>query len=282
MITKSTMRTLTMIALGAATVTSLAAQERRARIWVNGEEVRPLELIATRRARIGVTLDMRAIENDSVGATIASVTPGGPAADAGIQSGDIITRFNGRSLVRSRNEEAEDESLAAIRLIEMVARLEPGDTVTLEYRRGRETRTARIVTARERDLLASGRFEWLDEPGLVRLRQLPRVSVGQDPGEFFFRFGGPLSRIELAPMNADLGAYFGTVEGVLVIDAPRDNSFGLKGGDVIVSVDGRKATGPSSLHRILASYDVGDSVKLEVVRNRSRQTLTAKIERRDD
>ena len=35
-----------------------------------------------------------------------------------------------------------------------------------------------------------------------------------------FRSGGPLADLELAPLNPDLGAYFGTSDGVLVIDAP--------------------------------------------------------------
>lgn len=280
---KRTIRSLTLLALGAATVAPLAAQERQARVWINGQEVRPFDLIASRKARIGVTLDMRAVANDAVGATIAAVTPGGPASDAGLQSGDIITKFNGRSLVESSGERQDNESLAALRLIEMVARVEPGDTVAVEYRRGRETRTVRIVTARERDLVMDGRFEWREGPETdnVRIRGMPRFSIG-DGREFAFAFGGPLAEIELAPINADLGSYFGTVEGVLVIDAPANNSFGLKGGDVILSVDGRKAQGPSSLHRILASYDIGDTVKLEIMRNRSRQTFSTKIARRDD
>lgn len=281
---KRTSRSLTLLALSAAAVLPLAAQERQTRVWVNGQEVRPYDLIASRKARIGVTLDMRAVANDAVGATIAAVTPGGPAAEAGLRSGDIITRFNGRSLVESTGERPENESLAALRLIEIVARVAPGDTVAVEYRRGKESRTVRIVTAQERDLVMDGRFEWLDGPDTdrVRLRGIPRIAMGQGPGEFAFTFGGPLAEIELAPINADLGSYFGTVEGVLVIDAPTGNSFGLKGGDVILSVDGRKAQGPSSLHRILASYDIGDTVKLEIMRNRSRQTFSTKITRRDD
>jgi S1-C subfamily serine protease len=280
---KRTSRSLTLLALSLAAVLPLAAQERQARVWINGQEVRPYDLIAGRKARIGVTLDMRAVANDATGATIAAVTPGGPAAEAGLRSGDVITRFNGRSLVEPTGDRQENESLAALRLIEIVARVEPGDTVAVEYRRGTENRTARIVTARERDLVMDGRFEWPDGPDTdqVRLRGMPRIAMGRGPGEFAFSFGGPLAEIELAPINADLGSYFGTVEGVLVIDAPTGNSFGLKGGDVILSVDGRKVQGPSSLHRILASYNVGDTVKLEIMRTRSRQTFSTKIARRD-
>lgn len=51
------------------------------------------------------------------------VTPGGPADRAGIEAGDVITRFNGRPVT------APDELIVAIRA------QEPGDTVTLTIRR---------------------------------------------------------------------------------------------------------------------------------------------------
>lgn len=281
---------------------SASAQERRpmperaprARVWVNGDEMNPMEMVANRRARLGVTLDIQATENDSVGATINGVTPGGPAAKAGLRSGDIITRLNGQRLVKAERDrsENEDESLAALRLIELVAKLEPGDTVAIEYRRGRETRTASIVTANERTLAArelgdrqfsfrvpriEGNLRNLDGMGTMRVTR-PRIPGGPEPEAFGFSFGGPFADLELAPINADLGAYFGTAEGVLVIDAPDRNTLGLKGGDVILSVDGRKARGPSSLLRIMSSYEAGDVMKLEILRNKNRQTISSKVD----
>ncbi|HJR36684.1 MAG TPA: PDZ domain-containing protein, partial [Gemmatimonadales bacterium] len=69
-------------------------------------------------------------------------------------------------------------------------------------------------------------------------------------------------------------------EGVLVINVPGESSLGVKGGDVILSVDGRKATGPNSLLRILRSYDEGDSFRLDIMRNKSRISVTGKLEKR--
>ena len=305
-------RLMLLVAIGVVAVGPLGAQERvrerrdrvetpRARVWINGDEVDPMQWLTSRRARLGVTLDMQAVENDSIGATISSVTPGGPAAKAGLRSGDIITKLDGKSLVRAERERArrednddadEDQSVAALRLVELVAKIEPGDTVSVEYLRGRETKTASVVTSTERSLgmrdFGDGdmffKFPGMERGQLFPKTQMPRMLAG--PGERgdlqMFRFGGPFSELELAPVNADLGAYFGATEGVLVIDAPEKNALGLKGGDVILSVDGRKARGPSSLLRILQTYETGDVMKLEIMRNKSRQTITSKVEKDDD
>lgn len=298
-------RSMLSFAALAVAALPLSAQERRpapertprARVWVNGDEVNPMDMVANRRARLGVTLDLQAADHDSVGATISGVTPGGPAAKAGIRSGDIITRLNGQRLIKAERDRSEDNeaSLAALRLVELVAKLEPGDTVAIEYRRGKETKTASIVTANERALTMRGPGEGnaffrmpqiegnlrnLEGLGDLRVSR-PRMGT-PEPSEFSFNFGGPFADLELAPINADLGAYFGTAEGVLVIDAPERNNFGLKGGDVILSVDGRKARGPSSLLRIMSSYETGDVMKLDILRNKGRQTISSKVDRDDE
>jgi S1-C subfamily serine protease len=97
--------------------------------------------------------------------------------------------------------------------------------------------------------------------------RLPRVAM---------LYGGELSEIELAPLNPDLGQYFGTSEGILVISAPRGSSLGLRGGDVVLAVDQRKPASPSHLLRILRSYDHDESFKIDILRNRKRETITAK------
>ena len=46
----------------------------------------------TRRARLGIKVNLQARDSDSIGAYVDGVTPGGPAAKAGLEAGDIITR----------------------------------------------------------------------------------------------------------------------------------------------------------------------------------------------
>ena len=97
------------------------------------------------RGRIGVVVDTKAdAAGDKIGARIEGVTPGGPAEKAGLKAGDVITRFNTTSLGGATAEEGEDSG-PGLRLIELAHRLEPGDTVQVEYRRGSETHKAAIV-----------------------------------------------------------------------------------------------------------------------------------------
>src|SRR5437762_10363599 len=108
------------------------------------------------RGRIGVVVRSDAdSETDKIGARIEGVTPGGPAAKAGLKVGDIITKFNGTSLAGAQAED-EDESGPSAKLVELARKLEPGDTVQVEYRRGGDTKKAALVAE---DLGGSFRME---------------------------------------------------------------------------------------------------------------------------
>ncbi len=226
------------------------------------------------RPRIGVTVDMRAgRDNDKLGATIKDVTDDGPADKAGLKAGDIITRFNGVSLAGG----GDDEGGPGARLVELAGKLEPGDTVDVEFRRGGDSRKAKVVAA---DLggpsLARGfRFE-MPEMNEMRLGpgQMPRMMLDGGPGDMrvFMRHADGLELVEMSP---ELGEYFGTKEGILVLKADTDGSE-LRAGDVILSIDGRVPTSEAHARRILGSYDAGETAKLEIMRKQRKQTLTWK------
>lgn len=226
------------------------------------------------RGRIGVVVKTDAnAADDKVGARIEAVTPGGPADDAGLKAGDIITRFNGTALGGVRAEETE-QSGPGMKLIDLARALDPGDTVQVDYRRGSDNRKATIVAE---DLgwastgMIPGMRSWVEDqsPGGA-------ITIGPE-GNFRFAFGGPWGDIEMVKLNPDLGDYFGTREGVLVVRAPEDSSLALKGGDVIVSIGGRKPTSPEQAMRILRSYDPGETVTMDVLRKQRHVNVTWKV-----
>lgn len=253
--------------------------------------VRARTMVLRRHSRLGVKVNLKPQESDSIGAYIEAVTPGSPAATAGLQAGDVITKLDGTSLVTSARRRTGESSAPGLRLVELAARLEPNDTISVEVRRGQETKTVSLVTTDEpadftmggvngEDFaIEGGPGEGTPMPGM----RMPGGAMGafekwrmELPRMEFF-FNSPLADVELAPLNAELGQYFGTREGVLVINVPKSSTIGLKGGDVVQAVDGRRIASPSQLLRILRSYDAGESFKLEILRNRRRETVTGQL-----
>ena len=72
--------------------------------------------------------------------------------------------------------------------------------------------------------------------------------------------------MEMASLNPELEDYFGVDQGVLVFRGPGDDSLPLRGGDVIVAIDGRVVTSPTHAMRILKSYQPDETMVLEIVR----------------
>lgn len=237
------------------------------------------------RARMGVILESDDDPTtDSVGASLQAVTPGGPADEAGLRAGDVVVRVDGESLGRTdRVGERPGEKLARI-----VRQHEEGDTLAIEYRRSAQTRNAKVVL-RRLGPNASG-FGWTGDSTEFRFdtSRLPRFRV--DDLEIDPRMGvGPLHILmparwldmELVTLNDELGSYFGTTEGLLVVRAPSESSLNLRSGDVILSVDGRDPTSPSHALRIMRSYEPGESMRIEIMRNKRRTTVTATVPERE-
>ncbi|WP_431920507.1 S1C family serine protease [Micromonospora wenchangensis] len=70
-----------------------------------------------------------------VGVRLAAVEPAGPAAGAGLRTGDVVLRLNGRPI----NEPTD--------LIALVRKFAPGSVVTVEYRRGSTRQNASVTLA---------------------------------------------------------------------------------------------------------------------------------------
>ncbi|MEO8329331.1 MAG: trypsin-like peptidase domain-containing protein [Candidatus Nanopelagicales bacterium] len=92
------------------------------------------QLVATGQAshaQLGVSVGDAT--GDVLGAELRSVEPGTAAAAAGLQSGDVVTRFDGQAI------ESADALVAAVRAVE------PGSRVTLEYVRSGDTSTTSVT-----------------------------------------------------------------------------------------------------------------------------------------
>src|SRR5438552_15743488 len=225
--------------------------------------------------RIGVVPNSKPdSQTDKIGARREAVTPGGPAAKTGLKVGDIITKFNGTSLAGAQAED-EDESGPSAKLVELARKLEPGDTVQVEYRRGGDAKKAALVAE---DLGGSFRMEM---PNMTMA--MPRIAPAMPGmGGWELSFGSPWGDLELVNLNPDLGEYFGTKEGVLVVKAPSDSSLPVHSGDVVLSIGGRKPSSPSHAMRIFHSYEPGEAVSIELMRKQKRMTVSWKVPEREE
>jgi S1-C subfamily serine protease len=209
--------------------------------------------------RLGLMLDG---ESDSAGARVRGVVPESPAATAGLLRGDVITGFNGTALG------------GADKLVELARGLAPGDSVRLEYRRGGETKTAILVADRMKPRLdvAFRRMRGAgDMPGMSRFGfHMGDMTSGM---AMMFHHHG-VAGLCLVPVGKDLGEYFGTSEGFLIVRPPADSASPLKAGDVLLAIDGRKLQSVQHTLGILHSYAPGEKAKLEVMRKKQRTTLT--------
>ena len=220
---------------------------------------------------------------DSIGAELSSVVTGGPADDAGLRAGDIITKANGESLARTDRRGVSP----ANKLIGIKDDLEVGDTLHVEYRRGSETRTADIVLDESGGSAWSTTFDW-GQPNVVYTPRVdvvePRVRIGTRAptviSEFYGSFPLGWLDVELVTLDADLGRYFGTSEGLLVIRGSEEGEFDLRSGDVILNVDGRVPTSQSHLVRIMRSYEPGEDMDFEIMRDKARQVVTLQVPER--
>jgi S1-C subfamily serine protease len=210
-----------------------------------------------RRAMLGVNLG--GVEPNGGGVRVESVSPGGPAEEAGVKAGDVIVAIEAKPVTTGRE------------LVRAMEAIEPGEKVQLGLKRdGKPVKLA--VEARELD-----RVFFAGTPALPGLPAMPVMHEFE--GDMHWLLGG-WSDAELVTLTPDLGRYFGADTGVLVARAPGEASFGLEDGDVIVSIGGREPQSGTHAMRILRSYQPGESVELKILRDRRAQTLNAKVPER--
>lgn len=246
------------------------------------------------RPRLGVSVSTGQEDSyDAQGAHVTRVMEGGPAAEAGIREGDVITSVGGRSLLETLEGDAEaefdlDESIPVQRLLAIARELEPGESVEVAYLRDGARRTAAVEV---RDLAGmwgawAEDFSTQFQPRMEQFRRefQPRMEEMRERlreqseargerdmlREVIVRSsGGSTARygFRITELTPGLGDYFGVEQGALVTDVDEGSALGLRPGDVLLRIGDREVTSASRAARILASYDEGESVTFRVLRD---------------
>jgi serine protease Do len=171
------------------------------------------------------------------GALIASVTPGGPAEQAGIKQGDVVLKFDGRDVTEMRG------------LPRIVAETPVAKAVdVIVWRKGKQVSlSAKVGEYPENE----------DQASVEPASQQPEKS--EDQGSKIESLGVDLAALD--QKGRDKYSLSADTEGVLVVDVAQDGPAAekdLRAGDVIVEVDQKAVKSPGDVRdRVKAAQDNG-------------------------
>lgn len=221
----------------------------------------------TRRGWLGVRIQEVTAEiaeglglKESRGALVSSVTQDGPAAKAGVQTGDVILSFNGRDITAMRH------------LPRIVAETPVGTRTPLVIWRKGSQKTLQVTL---------GELEKAEEEGLMAQSQT--ADGPQAPG-------GRTTKVEaldlsVAVLDEKRRQFFNidpSLKGVVITEVIRNGTAaqrGLMPGDVIIELDQKEVTTPDQvLQRLEQAQARGlKSVLLFVARDNDRRFVALKI-----
>jgi serine protease Do len=194
---------------------------------------------------------------DNEGVVVEEVMPGSPAAQAQLQRGDIIRKFNGRDV----------KNMVALK--NMVGQTELDKNVELEVlRNGKPLKVTTQIREQPIDYQTSG---------VAPRRNQPPQQRGSGQPSDQQAIGGPLASIhvgELTPETARQLDLPSNVQGVLVDGVDPDSGVAeLRKGDVIEEINQQPVTSVADYNKIAASLDPSQPQVLSVCRGRMRSFL---------
>jgi serine protease Do len=191
----------------------------------------------------------------SEGVLVDEVIPGSPAAEAQLQKGDIIRKFNGH----------EVKNLPALR--SLIAQAGLNKKVELEIDRDAKPMTVATEIKEEP----------IDPTARVSPRQeQPQPQTSPEPNDQGETSGG-LASIHVSDLTPDMARQLdlpNNARGVVVTNVEPDSGAAeLQKGDVIEEINQQPVTSVSDYNKIVASLDPAQAQVLSVCRHRMRSFL---------
>jgi serine protease Do len=228
-------------------------------------------------ALLGVGLEDA--DDGTRGAKVRSVEPDGAAAKAGIEDGDVITRFDGES-VRSARQ-----------LTRLVRETPVGRSVEVEVKRQGATKTLTATLGEgphrvHEGLHLGGEDVFVPDTEDFDLEIDVPEGLPHAPGPHVFRWHGPDGPdftmpwapgrprlgIRFLEIEGQLAEYFGlsTDEGVLVSSVGEDTpaaKAGIRAGDLVLELDGRTVRDGRDLTEAVGAAESGRPVTVTLLRD---------------
>jgi serine protease Do len=197
-----------------------------------------------------------------LGVEIANVAEDSPAAQAGLERQDVVTKFRG------------EEVQGVEHFVRLVRETPVGREVEMEVASAKGERTVKAVIGERAPMLAR-----MPAPEIrMRLSEPMDVDMPRPTMLLRSRFLGAT----LESIDGQFAEVFGVSEGVLIREVedgePADQA-GLQAGDVIVLIEDAPVSRTSDI-RMALGRATGETAKLEVMRNKARQQFEIKTGRR--
>ncbi len=195
-------------------------------------------------------------ETDNDGVVVDQVMAGSPAAQAQLQPGDVIRKFNGRDIKN------------IITLRNMVGQTELNKNVELEILRdGKPMKVTTQIKEQPQDNQTSS---VLPRRGPSQ-SQAPRQPSDEEAAS------GPLASIHVGELTPEMASQLdlpSNVQGVLVTGVDPDSGVAeLQKGDVIEEINQQSVTSVSDYNKIAGALDPSQPQVLSVCRHRARSFL---------
>ena len=199
------------------------------------------------------------------GVVVADVVPGSPAAQARLQKGDVIRKFNGHE-VRSFPE-----------LRSLVSQVELNKKVDLELvREGKPVTVSAEIKEQPVDYQTAGVMPRQPGPGGLPPQNPPtQPQPEEDQGD-----SPLLASIQVGELTPELAQRIDVprgVRGVVVTDV-RDDSGELRKGDVIEEVNQQPVTSVAEFKKAVAAVDPNQTQVLSVCRRRTRSFVVIRAQ----
>ncbi|GAB4182071.1 MAG: hypothetical protein Tsb002_02760 [Wenzhouxiangellaceae bacterium] len=206
------------------------------------------------------------------GVRILSVTPQSPADLAGLRSGDVIVAIDDQRLQDIDGESRTYHSL------QLLGDLSTERSVRIAYQRDDQVAEVEVTPALLDDFAITPVIPDIDIEAILDgvSEVMPMVHFSGDLTAPVVHLEQRLMHwrdFELTELDPQLGEYFGSTEGLLVLEVPESFDGLLQRGDVLLQIDGRAPKDVNHAFRILRSYETGDELTLTVLRHDIQQQI---------
>ncbi|KQC07909.1 MAG: hypothetical protein APR54_05425 [Candidatus Cloacimonas sp. SDB] len=200
---------------------------------------------------------------DHYGVLVREVVKDGPVDDAGVLNGDILLMID------------KEKIYTAAQVSKMLKNYEPGEKVKVEIFRENNYIDYDVILG-EKEVFSQDLFKNL------------HIDVSKPENIFVYKYDDQFSKwIGILPkeLNEQLLEYHKIENGVLiekVIEGTPAEKADLLAGDIILKMNGENIISTKDIHKIVQDSDLGEKIKLDILRTGKHKSVNVKVEERKD